>query len=35
MITFPQETAWVCDTHDFDKCGVEYFQVAGINKEDV
>jgi len=34
MITFSQETAWVCDIHDFDKCDAEYFQVARINKED-
>jgi hypothetical protein len=35
VITFPQETAWVCDIHDFDKCDAEYFQVARINKGDI
>jgi hypothetical protein len=35
MITFLQETAWVCDIHDFDKCDVEYFQVARIKEKDV
>jgi hypothetical protein len=35
VITFPQETAWIYNIHDFDKCDAECFQVARINKGDV